>query len=111
MPNLFQAIPAELGEEFFDQLIATEGLRLERIVSRGQATPENQWYDQPWCEWVCLLKGSALLSFEDGETLRLAPGDHVLIEAHRRHRVEWTDKHEDTVWLALHYPPGSGTLA
>ena len=24
-------------------------------------------------------------------------------QAHRRHRVAWTDKNEDTVWLAVHY--------
>jgi cupin 2 domain-containing protein len=33
----------------------------------------------------------------------LHPGDHVVIPAHRRHRVEWTDSTEKTIWLALHY--------
>ena len=27
----------------------------------------------------------------------------VNIPAHRRHRVEWTDPHEPTIWLAVHY--------
>ena len=30
----------------------------------------------------------------------LAPGDYVLIPPHVRHRVEWTDADEPTVWLA-----------
>jgi cupin 2 domain-containing protein len=33
----------------------------------------------------------------------LGPGDHVHIAAHRRHRVEWTDPVEPTLWLALHH--------
>jgi cupin 2 domain-containing protein len=34
---------------------------------------------------------------------RLNPGDYVLIPAHKRHRVEWTDRAVKTVWLALHW--------
>jgi cupin 2 domain-containing protein len=33
----------------------------------------------------------------------LQPGDYVHIPAHRRHRVEWTEVGQTTVWLALHY--------
>jgi cupin 2 domain-containing protein len=44
------------------------------------------------------------LKFEDEAQIRtLQPGDFVLIPAHRRHRVEWTDASEPTVWLALYY--------
>jgi cupin 2 domain-containing protein len=51
-----------------------------------------------------VLAGSAGLLL-DGEEAprRLAPGDHVHIPAHRRHRVEWTDARAPTVWLAVHY--------
>jgi cupin 2 domain-containing protein len=53
---------------------------------------------------VALLSGAAGLRFEDeAEPRVLAPGDHLLIPAHRRHRVEWTDPETPTVWLALHY--------
>jgi cupin 2 domain-containing protein len=33
----------------------------------------------------------------------MEPGDHVHIPAHRRHRVEWTDPAQATVWLAVHH--------
>ena len=35
--------------------------------------------------------------------IRMEPGDHVHIPAHRRHRVEWTDPAQATVWLAVHH--------
>ena len=55
---------------------------------------------------MLVLSGSAGLRFEDEEQPRkLHPGDYVNIPAHRRHRVEWTDPHQPTVWLALHYKP------
>lgn len=79
-------------------------MRLERIVSTGHATPPGQWLDQDTNEWVAVLRGRAALRFEDEEGPRvLGPGDCALIPAHRRHRVEWTDPDEPTVWLALHY--------
>ena len=85
-------------------LVRTPHLRLERIVSIGHATPAGHWHDQDRDEWVLLLRGSAGLRFEgDAAAVTLRPGDHVLIPAHRRHRVEWTDAAEPTVWLALHF--------
>lgn len=80
------------------------GFRLERIISAGQATPEGEWYDQETHEWVVLLSGSAGLLFEGETEIRvLNPGDYLLISAHCRHRVEWTDPERQTVWLAWHY--------
>ena len=80
------------------------GFHLERLISAGQATPAGQWYDQETHEWVVLLSGSAGLLFEGEPEIRvLRPGDYLLIPAHCRHRVEWTDPEKKTVWLALHY--------
>jgi cupin 2 domain-containing protein len=102
--NLFANIPADLPEERIDILLEREGLRMERIVSRGHASPPGFWYDQPTDEWVVLLSGSAGLSFEDSaDEVVLRPGDYLFIAAHRRHRVEWTAPDEDTVWLAFHF--------
>jgi cupin 2 domain-containing protein len=102
--NLFAPIPAQITEEIFQVLLSTAHFRLERIVSAGQATPPGEWYDQDTHEWVALLTGSAGLRFEDEPEPRvLSPGDYLLIPAHRRHRVEWTDPARPTVWLALHY--------
>lgn len=104
MKNLFAGIPESLSEERVDLLLQAQGIRLERIVSLGHATPPGQWYDQETNEWALVLRGSAGLRFEDdGAVHVLHPGDHVHIPAHRRHRVEWTDRHQPTIWLALHY--------
>ncbi|HEV7280008.1 MAG TPA: cupin domain-containing protein [Pirellulaceae bacterium] len=100
--NLFAKLPSSSPEELFATLLEAPGLRIERIVSYGQASPEGFWYDQPQGEWVVLLKGSATLRFEDG-TIDLKPGDYVDIPAHTRHRVERTSPDEPTVWLAVHY--------
>jgi cupin 2 domain-containing protein len=101
--NLFANLPTSSPDEIFDPLLQSPRFKLERIISTGQATPPGQWYDQDRPEWIILLKGSAGLQIEGKQTLTLSPGDHLLIPAHVRHRVEWTDPAETTVWLGLHY--------
>ena len=102
--NIFANLPESGSEEVFQEIIHGERFRLERIISFGQATPVGQWYDQEQHEWVVLLSGAAGLRFEGEEGPRiLHPGDFVNIPAHARHRVEWTDEKQSTVWLALHY--------
>ena len=102
--NLFAGIDEEKrDEELLTTLAERPGGRIERIVSTGQASPPGFWYDQDWGEWVVLLSGAARLHFADeAEARRLAPGDWVDIPAHCRHRVEWTDPDQPTVWLAVH---------
>jgi cupin 2 domain-containing protein len=101
--NLLDRIPADLPEELVETLLGAPGLRVERIVSLGHASPEGFWYDQEAAEWVLLLAGAARLRFEGDEPLELLPGSCVNIPAHRRHRVEWTDPARPTIWLAIHY--------
>jgi cupin 2 domain-containing protein len=102
--NLLSALPTQLAAEQFDTLLRGKAFRLERIVSLGQASPPDFWFDQPQDEWVLLLQGSAGLSFAGEEQLIvLAAGDCLRIPAGQRHRVEWTDPQSHTVWLALHY--------
>jgi cupin 2 domain-containing protein len=102
--NLFTHITQASDSEVFETLLQTDALKLERVVSTGQATPPGQWYDQDRDEWVVLLSGSAGLLFDGERDIRvLKPGDYLLIPAHTRHRVEWTETVTETVWLALHY--------
>jgi cupin 2 domain-containing protein len=102
--NLFSKIPDDFKDEMFQTLLITDLFRLERIVSSGQATPPGEWCGQETNEWVILLKGRAGLLFDgEGEIRILRPGDYVHIPARKRHRVEWTEAGETTVWLALHY--------
>jgi cupin 2 domain-containing protein len=103
--NLLAPLPDAGAGERIDALLTRPGLRIERIVSHGQASQPGFWYDQPDGEWVLVLAGSAGLRFEDESEARiLGPGDWVDIAPHRRHRVEWTDPTTPTVWLALFYP-------
>ena len=102
--NLFEDLPAQLSAEQFTTLLAAKGLRIERIVSLGQASPPGFWYDQEQPEWVVVLEGAAVLEFEGrAETVGLKRGSCVNIPAHVRHRVAWTDPDRPTVWLAVHY--------
>lgn len=102
MINLFDDLPARAEREIFTELLAREGVRIERIVSTGQSTPADAPYNQDHDEWVLLLRGSAGLWIEGEGERDLRPGDHLLIPAHRTNRVIWTAKAEPTVWLAIH---------
>jgi cupin 2 domain-containing protein len=102
--NLLAELPRDLEAEQTTALAAHEKLRIERIVSTGQASPPGFWYDQAWTEWVLLVSGSAGLLFEgEAEPRVLNAGDYLLIPAHRRHRVAWTNVEHPTVWLAVHF--------
>ena len=101
--NLFEEIPESAPEELFTELLKAENVRIERIVSFGQSSPERFWYEQKESEWVLLLEGSAILGFESGISIDLKPGDTLNIPAGRRHRVEKTDPNQRTVWLAVFY--------
>jgi cupin 2 domain-containing protein len=101
--NLLTDLPTDLPAELTQLLLQSPGVRIERIVSRGHRSPENFWYDQPAAEWVAVLAGRARVRFEDGEVVEMTPGSYLNIAAHRRHRVDWTDPDQDTVWLAVHY--------
>ena len=104
MRSFFENIPTELPEEVFETLVAADRVRIERIVSRGHASPEEFWYDQEKNEFVVVLKGGAGLRMEGEEApLVLQPGDYVDIPAHVRHRVDWTDPSGATIWLAVFY--------
>jgi len=107
--NLLHHLPSDIEQEQFESLLTQPGVKLERIISNGQSTPEGEWYDQAWDEWVMILQGEAELLLELGkdqeirqEKRTMTVGDSILIPAHCRHRVEWTSNKGPTIWLALH---------
>jgi cupin 2 domain-containing protein len=100
--NLFENIPKNAPEELVTELFSAESLRVERIVSFGQSSPDGFWYDQKENEWVLLIEGSAQVQFEN-RLQDLKPGDWVNIPAGCQHRVEKTDENVRTVWLAIFY--------
>ena len=106
--NIFAKIPAGSTGEAFEEIIRGKSFTLERIISKGHATPEGEWYDQDKNEWILLLKGSAGLFIEgEKKAITLKPGDYMYLPAHVRHRVEWTDPDQETIWLALHFESGA----
>jgi cupin 2 domain-containing protein len=105
--NIFSNVPQRLDDEQILTLFASPLVEIVRIVSTGQASPPDFWYDQDFAEWVVVLAGSAALAFEDqAAPVALSAGDYVEIAPHRRHRVLWTDAAQPTVWLAVHIRPG-----
>jgi len=103
MNNIFEEIPGNLEQECFQLLQTGDQVKIERIISKGQSSPESGWYDQNWNEWVLVLKGEAELYFEDKNPVRLKEGDFINIPSHTRHKVAWTAPEKETIWLAVHY--------
>ncbi len=106
MENIFKNIPERLPEELIEKISGDDkkGITIERILSRGQASPPGFWYNQEKDEFVILVAGKAGLLFKDPEeTVEMSAGDHITIPAGRPHRVEWTSDTEDSIWLAVHY--------
>ncbi len=102
--NVFSDIPKQIPNEIFETIIISNQFRMERIISCGQATTEGEWYDQDQNEWVLILKGNAGLLFEGNkELITMKTGDYINIPAHKKHRVEWTDPKEETIWLTVYY--------
>ena len=102
--NIFNELPVQkLPDEIFESIIKNDNILIERIISTGQTTPDDYWYDQEKDEWVILLKGEAKILIEGSKEIELLPGDYLLIPAHQRHRVTYTHKDIPTVWLAIHF--------
>ena len=99
--NLFNPLPENVTEEEILPLLSSGEVRIERIVSTGQASPHGFWYDQEEHEWVLVLRGRGVIEYEDGKQVALEPGDHLHIPARVRHRVRETSREEATVWLAV----------
>ena len=101
--NIFEQIPENLKDELFEDIIKTDNLKIERIISYGQTSPKSGWYEQKENEWVIVLKGEAILSFESSDDIKLNAGDYISIPAFQKHKVSWTLPDAETIWLAIHY--------
>ncbi len=100
--NLFldlESLP-DVREEIFETLLQTNNIRIEKIISIGQSSPEGFWYDQDENEWVVVLEGEASIMVEN-ELKILKRGDFLSLPAHTKHRVEYTKNR--TIWLAVFY--------
>jgi len=99
--NLYRGSTSSGGRETIQRLLQTDAVRIERIDSHAESSPEGFWYDQSQHEWVILLQGSATLALAEGQRLELKAGDYLLVPPHCKHRVECTSA--DALWLAVHF--------
>ena len=100
--NIFDKIIVDKEEENFFEIFKNETIKIEKIVSNGQKSPENFWYEQEKSEFILLLEGFAILEFENRE-VELKKGDCINIKAKQKHRVKFTSIDEPTIWFAVFY--------
>ncbi len=100
--NVFEELPVNKNEELFFEIFKNEKIKIEKIVSNGQTSPDNFWYEQKENEFVLLLEGFTIVEFEDFE-MELKKGDCLNIKAMEKHRVKFTSLDEPTVWFAVFY--------
>ena len=103
--NLRDGLPSGIAAaETFDALIEQKNLRIERIVSTGQTTPEGELHDSEQAEFVLVVSGAARFRVEgEGEDRDLGEGDYIIVPSHCRHRVIYTRASPPTVWLAVYF--------
>jgi cupin 2 domain-containing protein len=101
--NFFEGVSPDSKEEIFDTIIKNKNVKIERIVSTGQSSPQDFWYDQDENEWVIILEGYGEIEFFDGSIIELQKGDSLNIPAHTKHRVNKTHLDKPTIWLAVFY--------
>lgn len=103
MTNIFQNVPSDLPNEVFEDLVSTDHVRIERIISKGHCSEQDHWYDQSEHEWVMVLQGQGVIGLENGTRIELNPGDYFNLKAHQKHQVLSTSENEITIWLAVFY--------
>ena len=102
--NIFSDIPLDFKEEFIEPLVKDSNVKIARIVSRGHRSARDFWYNQDVNEFVLVLEGEAKLKFKDEKKIaHMRKGDYMIIPVHKEHRIQWTSKNEDTLWLTVHF--------
>lgn len=103
MPNIYQDIPKDTQEELFEEILKSENVKIERIISDGHTSPKEGWYESEQSEWVIVLQGEARLLYEDKKEIELKCGEYQNIPAFTKHKVSYTSFNERTIWLAIYY--------
>ena len=97
--NFLDNIPTSSKEEIFQTITQNENIKIERIISYGQTTPKEYWYDQSEDEFVLVLEGEAKISYDDKSIYHLKKGNSLYIKANQKHQVTYTSN--PTIWLAI----------
>lgn len=91
------------SQEIFETILLNENIKVERIISAGQKTPEELWIEEDKDEWVILLQGEARIKFTDGNETELKKGDYITIHSGVKHKVTYTSRHPVCIWLAIYF--------
>jgi len=102
MKNIFDIKELISGKEVIETILESKNIRIERIVSNGEVSPKDFWYNQDNDEWVCLVEGTAIIEFEEGEKVELKKGDYLFIPAYKKHHVSFVSKNPNCIWIAIH---------
>ena len=97
--RLLENIPNSSKNEIFETITANDKIKIERIISYGQTTQEDFWYDQSEDEFVVILKGNAKIKYDNNKIFELKEGDSLYIPSKQRHKVIYTSN--PTIWLAI----------
>ncbi len=98
--NLLDAREVDPAKEITTVVWEDARIRIEKIVSFGHVTPENNVYCQKEAEWVSVLMGRGILYFPDTDRKTiLEAGDHMMILPGIRHSVIYTSK--PCIWLCV----------
>lgn len=92
-------IPSKSSKEMFELVLKNKDIKIERIISYGQTSDKDFWYDQDEDEFVLVLEGNAKIRYDNGEIFELEKGSSLYIKAHTKHQVIYTAN--PTVWLAV----------
>ena len=95
--NIYNYTQPKVGEEKIQTLFEQDNITINHIASH--ALENGEWYDQDEDEWLVLIKGEALLSFEEKD-VNLIQGDTYFIKQHQKHCVKKTSA--DALWLTVH---------
>jgi cupin 2 domain-containing protein len=100
--NIFSQIETPINE-LFEVLFTNNNSKIERIISPHMPAGNDIWYNQSSLEIVFLLKGNAIIEFENNEMVNLRAGDYLKIEPHCKHRIAFSSKFPLCIWLAIHF--------
>jgi len=89
--------------EIFEDIYNNNKLKIGRILSFGQITPQNKWLHDIRNEWVLLLQGKSEIMFESGTRVKMMKGDYILIPCNTKHKVLFTSKRPPCTWLTIYF--------
>ena len=100
--NIFDIPNVPMTEELTEILTQSKNVRIERVVSTGQVSPNGFWYDQGENEFVLLVQGEAVIGYENDQ-IKLMAGDTLFIPAHQKHNVQYTSTEPACIWVCVFY--------